>query len=587
MKVPCASGSLRGSSGNDDKVWPPGFRFHPTDEELILYYLKRKICGRKIKLDIIADTDVYKWDPEELPGLSKLKTGDRQWFFFSPRDRKYPNGARSNRATRLGYWKATGKDRTVSCNSRDVGVKKTLVFYKGRAPNGERTDWVMHEYTLDEEELSRCTNVQNYYAIYKVFKKSGPGPKNGEQYGAPFIEEDWADDEFCDFTDDREIPAEKPNTDTIIEGETCEAALFTLDDLDKLMKQISDEAIPEFPEADSCAISLHQVGVQDESVSTVVDLHSGDHILPRSAEVSCTERQPCNVPGSFDLTKSDVSQLQPFKSPEAASAPNFSELASILFDEDFLEIDDLGGPEFTLPSTRKPSGTLPFEELNSSYELDQFCDAALFLNDLERFECGTVNNLYQNENVANPLDGQFQSYPDSAIANVANTLDGQFQSYPDSAIASQNDNQMPMPDPAINGFAFSESLPTSGVLCDPSNFAAETNQNQAREDGGSASRVSSALWAFVETIPTTPASAAENGLVNRTFDRVSSFGRRRISMKSTTVSPVDSSTLMSRRTRSRSKKGGFFLFSVLGALCAILWVFIGAIRLWERCISSL
>lgn len=100
---------------------------------------------------------------------------------------------------------------------------------------------------------------QNYYAIYKVFKKSGPGPKNGEQYGAPFIEEDWADVEFCDFTDDREIPAEKPNTDTIIEGETCEAALFTLDDLDKLMKQISDEAIPEFPEADSCAISLHQV----------------------------------------------------------------------------------------------------------------------------------------------------------------------------------------------------------------------------------------------------------------------------------------------------------------------------------------
>lgn len=46
----------------DAKFFPPGFRFHPTDEELILYYLKRKICRRRLKLDMIGETDVYKWD---------------------------------------------------------------------------------------------------------------------------------------------------------------------------------------------------------------------------------------------------------------------------------------------------------------------------------------------------------------------------------------------------------------------------------------------------------------------------------------------------------------------------------------------
>lgn len=52
----------------DGDVFPPGFRFHPTDEELVLYYLKRKICSQRHLLDVIAETDVYKWDPEELPG---------------------------------------------------------------------------------------------------------------------------------------------------------------------------------------------------------------------------------------------------------------------------------------------------------------------------------------------------------------------------------------------------------------------------------------------------------------------------------------------------------------------------------------
>lgn len=48
--------------------FPPGFRFHPTDEELVLYYLKRKICCKRHRLDVVTETDVYKWDPEDLPG---------------------------------------------------------------------------------------------------------------------------------------------------------------------------------------------------------------------------------------------------------------------------------------------------------------------------------------------------------------------------------------------------------------------------------------------------------------------------------------------------------------------------------------
>nr|AGV29483.1 putative NAC domain class transcription factor [Tamarix hispida] len=165
---------------------PPGFRFHPTDEELVNYYLKRKISGQEIELDIIPEVDLYKCEPWELAEKSYLPSRDPEWYFFGPRDRKYPNGFRTNRATRAGYWKSTGKDRRVMSQNRHIGMKKTLVYYRGRAPQGIRTDWVMHEYRLDDKECAMIKNVKmllefriptHYVACSR---KMGSAPKHSE-----------------------------------------------------------------------------------------------------------------------------------------------------------------------------------------------------------------------------------------------------------------------------------------------------------------------------------------------------------------------------------------------------------------------
>ncbi|KAH8518551.1 hypothetical protein H0E87_000415 [Populus deltoides] len=149
-----AGGGGGGGRCSQQPNLPPGFRFHPTDEELVVHYLKKKTTSAPLPVAIIAEVDLYKFDPWELP--AKATFGEQEWYFFSPRDRKYPNGARPNRAATSGYWKATGTDKPVlsSGGTQKVGVKKALVFYGGKPPKGIKTNWIMHEYRLADNKVN-------------------------------------------------------------------------------------------------------------------------------------------------------------------------------------------------------------------------------------------------------------------------------------------------------------------------------------------------------------------------------------------------------------------------------------------------
>lgn len=121
---------------------------------------------------------------------------EQERYFFTCKEAKYVKGRRANRATGAGYWKATGKEKPVAVSipaARGghgqqavlVGMKRSLVFYRGKPPTGSKTDWVMHEYRLAGAGLAPCRRAAQGdgddevsrpaegWVLCRVFRKKG------------------------------------------------------------------------------------------------------------------------------------------------------------------------------------------------------------------------------------------------------------------------------------------------------------------------------------------------------------------------------------------------------------------------------
>ncbi|XP_007022218.2 PREDICTED: transcription factor JUNGBRUNNEN 1 isoform X2 [Theobroma cacao] len=195
----------------DEDVPLPGFRFHPTDEELVGFYLRRKVDRKPIRMELIKTIDIYKYDPWDLPKPSIV--GQSESYFFCKRGRKYRNSVRPNRVTGSGFWKATGIDKPVYSQGGQghacIGLKKTLVYYRGTAGKGTKTDWMMHEFRLPSNDSNTNTSLSNpksiaqeaeVWTICRIFKRNSSQRK---------YTPDW-----------REVAAKRPSTSTP-SSQTC------------------------------------------------------------------------------------------------------------------------------------------------------------------------------------------------------------------------------------------------------------------------------------------------------------------------------------------------------------------------------
>ncbi|XP_061346527.1 NAC domain-containing protein 104-like [Gastrolobium bilobum] len=161
--------------GDNNVNLPPGFRFYPTDEELVVHFLHRKASLLPCHPDVIPDLDLYPYDPWELHGRA-LAEG-KQWYYYSRRTQ--------NRVTGNGYWMPMGMEEPVvaSSSNKRVGVKKCYVFHMGEAADGNKTNWIMQEYRLtDSASSSRSSKIKaqpktdhSKWVICRVYERDEEG----------------------------------------------------------------------------------------------------------------------------------------------------------------------------------------------------------------------------------------------------------------------------------------------------------------------------------------------------------------------------------------------------------------------------
>ncbi|CAJ2629371.1 unnamed protein product [Trifolium pratense] len=427
----------------------PGFRFHPTDEEIVCFYLKRKLIGNLPScFDHLAVIDIYKFEPWDLPSLSKLKTRDLEWYFFTGLDKKYGNSIRTNRATDRGYWKTTGKDRVIKNGEVTVGMKKTLVYHLGRAPHGDRSNWVMHEYRMIDESLAKA-GVQDAYVLCRIFEKSGSGPKNGEKYGAPFVEAEWEN-----VVEGQALPLPPVNNEVVLKQEVSAHAPDVNEWVNSLVA-VDNEPFKQLP-----------APVDDDFVETLdldQDLDTSDTVGSADLPSNYCYGESSNLPQYSQAFINDNKQLEAavgIYDNQVDQPDNMADLYGVNIDS----VQDGYNGETTHNEN-------PLNFNFTSEDPDLYFDASAYLTGLgedlgeEYLETNDIRNL--NEVVPSEIDpsvaamvDEYLTYPDEDISKYI-CFDSPMNAGSESLIANYG---QPLIDQNLEGETNGSSLPNKHLF---------------------------------------------------------------------------------------------------------------------------
>ncbi|KAG5399805.1 hypothetical protein IGI04_014412, partial [Brassica rapa subsp. trilocularis] len=179
--------SSSSSTASSSLAYPPGYRFVPTDAEIIYYYLKPFSPDNKKSWPNlpIHHANIYESNPQQL--TAEYKKGNlTEWFFISERTKIKTNGQKQKRVDHNGgYWHSKAVTKKIKVKKDVVGYKTTLNYFVGKQPNGERTNWLMQEYWLESSGHNNTVD----YALCKIYL-SPTAQKNMKEEDVEEVEEE-------------------------------------------------------------------------------------------------------------------------------------------------------------------------------------------------------------------------------------------------------------------------------------------------------------------------------------------------------------------------------------------------------------
>ncbi|KAK0572150.1 hypothetical protein LWI29_026921 [Acer saccharum] len=146
--------------GDEAFNFPSGYRFMPRDQELVVSYLKPKVLNLYLPPNVILEVELYRFNPDQLAELFKPQE-ENTWYFFTPRDRKYRNGDRPNRAAGDGLNNPPKRERAgIDDMKLDDWVlcriyKKAGKFSRGSRssqPREDSDDKIETEESIEEDD---------------------------------------------------------------------------------------------------------------------------------------------------------------------------------------------------------------------------------------------------------------------------------------------------------------------------------------------------------------------------------------------------------------------------------------------------
>ncbi|KAF4383896.1 hypothetical protein G4B88_016329 [Cannabis sativa] len=134
--------------------FPPGYVFAPTDEQLIVHFLQKKVNGELVNIPMIKHDNIYLYNPWQL-----IEGGNK----------------RPSRSAGDGHYRTSRSYPIISSQGNQIGYTTHLKFYMGKPSNKDneanKTNWLLTEYRLTKEgnhnknikTLDECVMYKLYY----------------------------------------------------------------------------------------------------------------------------------------------------------------------------------------------------------------------------------------------------------------------------------------------------------------------------------------------------------------------------------------------------------------------------------------